>query len=353
MINKSNWKNVNAYLQYRFEVEQVSITSQRLEKSWLRHLLLWADEVSFDRAPGIRPAYPQHLITARLDGSGELFSEIYINHLVRSAYRFFVWLSKHRRGFSSITPAWLDTLRVPKFEVEPSQHEAVTLEEILAMASAPAENLVDRRIRASAVFWFLSGIRVGAFVSLPTIAVDLSNLSIKQFPKLGVKTKLKKHAITYLLDIPELLPVVRDWDNEVRASGSKYWFAQISPLTWQIDPDVSVSGNFRGSIARKNLFSWLARVGLPYHSPHKFRHGHAVYALKQAKDVPALKAVSQNLMHKNLSITDGVYGILSDLDVKEQIALLGKSVSTASNKTELLDMLKKLISEHENPPNLG
>jgi site-specific recombinase XerD len=59
------------------------------------------------------------------------------------------------------------------------------------------------------------------------------------------------------------------------------------------------------------------RVGLPYHSPHKFRHGHAVYALKMAKKgVFALKAVSQNLMHENLSITDGIYGIMAETDVK-------------------------------------
>ncbi len=65
-------------------------------------------------------------------------------------------------------------------------------------------------------------------------------------------------------------------------------------------------------------------VGLPYHSPHKFRQGNAVYALKLAKDIAALKAVSQNLMHSNLSITDGVYGVLSATDVREQISELGQ-----------------------------
>ncbi len=52
------------------------------------------------------------------------------------------------------------------------------------------------------------------------------------------------------------------------------------------------------------------RGGLPYHSPHKFRHGQAVYALNMAKNTAALKAVSWNLMHSNLSITDVVYGML-------------------------------------------
>lgn len=45
-------------------------------------------------------------------------------------------------------------------------------------------------------------------------------------------------------------------------------------------------------------------IGLPYHSPHAFRHGHAVYALKLAENISQLKAISQNLMHANLSTTD-------------------------------------------------
>ncbi len=60
-------------------------------------------------------------------------------------------------------------------------------------------------------------------------------------------------------------------------------------------------------------------------SPHKFRHGHATYGLKQAKDIGDLKAVSQNLMHANIGITDGIYAILSTEDMQERIASLGKS----------------------------
>ena len=46
-------------------------------------------------------------------------------------------------------------------------------------------------------------------------------------------------------------------------------------------------------------------------------------ALKNAKDVSARKAVCQNLMNENLTITDGVYGILSETDIRKQIARLG------------------------------
>jgi integrase len=148
---------------------------------------------------------------------------------------------------------------------------------------------------------------------------------VKQWPKLGVKTKFKKHATTFFIEVSEIIQVVKAWDYEVRQAGSKFWFAHISSETGQIDPSVFSPGSHRDVIARKNLKDWLSRVGLPYHSPHKFRHGHAVYSIKQAKDIPTLKAISQNLMHANLSVTDGVYGILSDNDVKGKISQLGKS----------------------------
>jgi site-specific recombinase XerC len=82
------------------------------------------------------------------------------------------------------------------------------------------------------------------------------------------------------------------------------------------------------SLATRDLKDWLQRVLLPYHSPHKFRHGFAVLALKNSKDIQALKAVSQTLMHSNLSITDGVYGILSQIDVGEQIAEIGEKITS-------------------------
>lgn len=84
-----------------------------------------------------------------------------------------------------------------------------------------------------------------------------------------------------------------------------------------------------------------------YHSPHKFSHGHAVYALTMAKDVAALKAVSQNLMHENLAVTDGVYGILSERDVGAQIRGLRAGVRAAGvqARSNLIAMLEQVLSE--------
>jgi integrase len=318
MINRDNWKQIQAYLAYRFEVDLISKSSLRLEQVWLSRLLQWAGDKSFQGVQSIRPSYPQYIRSFN-------HSPVYTSHVVRSAHRFFIWLSRHRKGFSFLSAVWLDTLKVPGLIVEYREHEAVTLDEVRAMASAPVYTLRDRRIRAAAVFWFLSGIRVGAFVTLPPNAVDLKKLKVYQFPKLGVKTKFQKSAVTFLFDIPDLLKVVRAWDDEIRSAGSHFWFAPFSPDTGLIDSEIFEVGQHRNIRARKDLQDWLSRVDLPYHSPHKFRHGHAVYGLKKAKTVKTLKAVSQNLMHSSLKVTDGIYGILDDMDVQAEISSLGDS----------------------------
>ena len=86
--------------------------------------------------------------------------------------------------------------------------KVVSFEDIYNMAQALASKLWEMRIRAAAVFMFLSGICVGAPVSLLLAAVDLESRTVKQWPSLGVQTKLGKHATTYLLDVPELTLVV-------------------------------------------------------------------------------------------------------------------------------------------------
>lgn len=348
MIDRSNWKLTRAYLAFRIEVDQIGKGSARLEEDWLRHLLEWAKDKPFARAPHIRPAFPTYLLNARLDGKAKPLSRLYVLKVIGTARRFFSWLTRHRLGFSKIiTPAWLDTLKPPTMTIEPIEHEAVTLEEVRAMAQAPALTTGERRIRAAAVFLFLSGIRIDAFVSLPLAAIDINVGSVKQWPGLGVRTKFKKRATTFLLPLPELLEVVATWDREVRAllPAEGLWFAPLSPETGEIDTTLRAIGEQRSHKARKDLKNWLERVGLPYHSPHKFRHGHAVYALKHSKDIGQFKAVSQNLMHSNLSITDGIYGMLSDLDVQQRIAALGSGGEGGDTKETIIMTLRKLLSE--------
>lgn len=145
-------------------------------------------------------------------------------------------------------------------------------------------------------------------------------------------------------NIPELLEVVKDWDHEVRKGNPEgLWFANLSTETESILTGLHEAGEHRDTRARKDLRDWINKVGLPYHSPHKFRHGFAVYAIKNSDNYQDFKAVSQNLMHANLSITDGVYGIFSNNDVKAQITNLGGKVVKGGN----LDLTARLKSIEE------
>ena len=62
------------------------------------------------------------------------------------------------------------------------------------------------------------------------------------------------------------------------------------------------------------------------------------------------KAISQNMMHANLSVTEGVYGVFSEKGIRDQILALGQEISsndTGSNEKilakleEIAQSLKK------------
>ncbi len=124
---------------------------------------------------------------------------------------------------------------------------------------------------------------------------SLGKLEIKQWPKLGVKTKGGKHATTYLLDIPDLVQIVARWDQVVRERlpASALWYAPLATDGMSF-LNSSAPGETRRDKVAKGLKRLCKVAGVRYRSPHKLRHGHAVYALKQAQDVATYKAVSRS-----------------------------------------------------------
>lgn len=321
MINKKNWKLVKAFLNERFHTDQISIGSWRAEEIYIKYLLLWADSASFVNAPSIMPTFPEYMRSARMDGKDEPLSPTHIKKILATARRFFFWLYENDYEYRKLKPSWIEKIKTKRLSEVPQNKEYVTFEEILQIANAPVESLVERRIRAAAVFWYLSGIRVGAFVTLQLRAVDIENRFVYQYTSLGVRTKNGKSAKTILYPIPQLIEVIKEWDDEVRSClpENGFWFAPLSPDTGEIDSSCVWVGDARSNLARKNLKEWLKKVGLPYHSPHKFRHGHVHYGQAHSKTQEDFKAVSQNVMHSTTGITDQFYSNMDDDDKKSRI----------------------------------
>jgi hypothetical protein len=60
-------------------------------------------------------------------------------------------------------------------------------------------------------------------------------------------------------------------------------------------------------------------------------------------------------MHSNISITVGVYGILSDIDVQNQIERLGKGINSnnPSSRESLTKLLELLLQEINLPTDVN
>jgi integrase len=189
--------------------------------------------------------------------------------------------------------------------------------------------------------------RIGAFASLPIGCVDLERMRVYQLPERGVLTKNRKAAITTLLQIPELLAVAKEWDTKVRSQlGEELcWYAHLD-----YQSNLSLDEPNRAALQNRklgfgdDLHILCDLAGVEYKSAHKFRHGHAVYALKNCKTMEEFKSVSQNLMHANVGITDGIYGNLVEDDVHKTIMGLGGKDKPAD--TDLQAAFEEMIRKY-------
>ena len=332
MVNRTNYLRVKAYLNYLSQVAQLKANSSDRYRFYLRHLLLWADEAPFSKAPGIRPTFPSHLASLRSHGGTDPLAPSTLKKIVNTAKRFFHWAkATYPREFRGFPNSWIDMLRPPR-TVEPApSHVFVTLDEALELAALEIDeqNLALRRDQAGSALLYVSGMRAGALGSLPLEAVDVPGRRIEQWPSLGVRTKNGKAATTYLLEIPELLAVVEQWDVFVREClpPEAMWYTPTISKFGQQVPSADPPGANRSVAIAKRMRKLFAAAGLRYKSPHKFRHGHAVYALQHAQTMADYKAVSMNLMHADIRVTDSIYAPLAGSEVRQRIAGL---VSTGS-----------------------
>jgi len=325
MINRQNYLDVQKFITYQREIKQVAEKTADAQWSRLRHLIEWADEVLFSLAMSRRPTFPAYA-ELQVTEQGMPYSASHLSALFKTCRAFLMWARQEFPvRYKHLELNWIQSLRPSRGRSEAAElqtRKLYTLEDVLQLVNTPAHSTAQWRIRAAVAFLFLSGMRVGAFVTLPIKAVNLGISQIIQAPGLGVHTKNSKAAKTYLLNIPELMAVVREWDQLVRATlpADAYWYAHLSRFGELTTERPKGNRDEVRHALRDDLIDLCDRAEIEYLSPHKLRHGFAVYGLKSAKTIAQMKAISQNLMHSNMGITDGIYGKLVDDDVRDIIA---------------------------------
>lgn len=150
---------------------------------------------------------------------------------------------------------------------------------------------------------------------------------------------------TYLLNIPDLLAAVAEWDAVIRdrLPATAMWFTPIL-IRWEEQIlSSNPAGAHRNGAVSARLRVLYPQADLPYKSAHKFRHGHAVFALLHARTMADYKAISQNLMHSDVRITDGIYAPLLGDEVQERItALTGQAATPMRADSDLGGYLSSL-----------
>lgn len=358
MIERGNYEDVIGFLDYQRSDLQNDHGTVNTYWSRLRHLLKWADDRRFTTANLIRPTYPAYL--EKLQGrGGDLIGPAQFTALCKTARAFFLWaIQEHPLLYRGIDANWVQSIRPPRARAEQAQlktRHLYQVDEVIQLVSAKTSTTAERRTQAAAAFLFLSAMRIGAFTTLPIGCVDLAHFRVSQLPERGVMTKNRKAAVTTLLRVPELLRVVSEWDAFLRASlqVTCLWYAHLNhagELT-QDQPDAKALRERRHTFGDE-LRRLCLLAGVEYKSAHKFRHGHAVFALKRAKTVGQLKAISQNLMHSTIGITDGIYGNLVQDDVHDVIMALGDDSQVVAQDPAGLNamvetLLRKILAEKE------
>ena len=342
MINRSNYLAMREYLRHQSDVLLRARATIERKEHRIRYLLLWLDDVALENAPSFRPVFPRWLHEQGLADVGERRTCLEVR-------TFLAWLRRRwPRRYQALTDAWIETIRPVRAPMRlHDDRQVVTLDMVRQLLAVPAGTLAIQREQAAAAMLFLSGMRARAFVTLPIRAVDMSTLTVLQYPELGVETKTKKAIKTALLPIDDLLDVVRAWDAFIRRElpPTALWWPVLKSHSGIIRLADAPPGMHRDNILRKRLIGLFRRAGLNPMSPHKFRHGHAVYALKRARTMADFKAISQNLGHASIGITDSIYAVLDDADVAGRIASLGDVGSGLDDdkKARLLQILEELL----------
>jgi len=351
MILRDNWQDMNEHLDYRRNVQQDKSRTLQTRGSALKLLLQWADSKPLTKAPEIRPAYPEFLARQRRDGEPLAYGtqECFLS----MAKVFFQWaVAAHPRRYRRISSLWLESLKPARAKGHQPPREAYTLEEIRALLAVDDGRLATQRVQAAVAMLFLSGARIGAFVTLPIRAVDLEHRKLRQWTDLGVQTKFSKSATTDLMAIPDLLETCRRWDDLVRAElgPDDMWYANITGARVKRVEGTALQSPYRSRSFYRGLRRLCDAAGVAYLSPHKLRHGFATHLLTHAQTPADWKAISQTLMHTDLSVMDRVYGILDDREVASRIARMGNgpagaSEAAPSSQAEILQQIQALMQQ--------
>jgi integrase/recombinase XerD len=326
LINRDNYIDALDYLDYQDRIEQCCQDTLKRKWAYMRHFLEYACGNSFISLEELNLTFPNYLESARNDNISSHLSPVTIRRTLLEIRDFFRWAMLYKRKkYKKVSPTWLNTLRISKSRLNKAglpDREYFSLEDTLKLCDFEPKTLIDERDRAAIALLFLSAIRISALTSLKLNCIDIPSMTIYQNPSEGVRTKNNKSMETILLPIDELLVIANDWYETVftELGENGYWYPALSTDGLRF-VDIKDIGDIesRNQSLRHGVKRLCKRAGINYRSPHKFRRGHGVYAVKNSENFEQFQAYSQNMGHEDPGTTFKYYSKLSNNDIRDVI----------------------------------
>lgn len=352
MINRDNYKDVQKFLEYKKE-QKCTRKTIGIYDVWLRYALEWCDDTPFPECNKKKEQLQDYLegLVAQ-----ERISEHSAHRICTTFSEFLSYISMDNKvRYSSMKKSYIESIKYKTYADNAKLPPYYTLEEMKKIAAVETDDLTIRRTRAAACLLYLSGMRIGAFLTLPIECLNLEKMQVYQFPEKGVYTKFRKRAITSLLNIHELLDVVKDWDAYIRSvsKSSSTWYPRYENNNLSFKDHRPESKDREEAChdaekVKRGFYRYLEKLcalaDVDYKGAHAFRHGHAHFGLRHAKNPEQMKAVSLNLMHKSTAITDELYSRMNAGDTNQIITTLG--LDTSMHTTETAEAIPENLPDY-------
>ncbi|MFD0978219.1 tyrosine-type recombinase/integrase [Tropicimonas aquimaris] len=285
----------------------------------------------FEAATGYKPfkqfhisqamAFKEKLRAEKSAKTGKPLAAATKLQICKALRAFFQWLSEQPGYRRAIRYNDADYFNLSNAEqAQARSHDAKpapTLDQIRhLLENMPSATDIQRRDRAIIAFLALTGIRVGALITLRVKHVNLFDACVYQDAR-QVDTKFRKSWTTTFFPVGDAIKeVFTDYVTYMRTErfygpdeplfpkaqvvtgpGRIFEASKLTRLPWKSAGPVSAKV--------RNAF---AEVGLPAFGPHSFRKTLARYGTEICDTPEEMKAWSQNLSHEDVMTTFTSYG---------------------------------------------
>ncbi len=330
--NEKNERTKRDFLNYRKHAKQLSERTLDREISALERFDVWNGRKDFakfhiDWAMGFRA----HLEQAKT-ATGQSLSKSTRRAIMATMREFVIWLSQQdgfRRRVKLADAEYFRLSLRDEAEARAAPHRPAPSMKQAQRTLAMMPDATPRELRDKAIFALLclTGIRVGALISLKIKHVDVEDKSVTQNPR-EVATKRGKSIDTFFAkgfkEAEEVLARWLTYLDEVALFGPDDPLFPATALEAEGNDGFKASGFKRRNWTttepvRKIVNAAFKAAGLQAFGPHSFRHMLSRHIARNCKSVAELVATSQNLGHTDVLTTLRNYGQINRDDQRKLV----------------------------------